>query len=168
MTEKSIISFYSEFGGNADISVQYMDGRTVIHYENLEVFKSVQVIHQGYSPCKLTKMLHIGTVISQTMNKAELGIFGYKTSLQPIKSKILCNSTGVHCRWPIIYQGLFGWFLYDCHLYWHSTKRTHDNKLQFCGNAACRWKKLSGLFKLAPQSHGWAKSEKQPNTWTVT
>ena len=81
ITEKSIVSFYSEFGGKTDIAVYGMDGRTIIRTtKNLKAgtnqFKLS--LPQGIFTLHINEngILHLGTVISQTMNKAELEFSG--------------------------------------------------------------------------------------------
>ena len=95
MTEKSIVSFYSEFGGKTDIAVYGMDGRTVIRTtKNLEAGTNQfrLSLPQGVYTLHINEngMLHIGTVISQTMNKAELEFSGTEpaaaTPMQKVKS----------------------------------------------------------------------------------
>ena len=85
MTEKSIVSFYSEFGGKTDITVYSMDGRTIIRTtKNLKAgtnqFKLS--LPQGIFTLHINEngILQLGAVISQTMNKAELEYSGTESS----------------------------------------------------------------------------------------
>ena len=102
MTEKSIVSFYSEFGGKTDITVYGMDGRTIIRTtKNLEAGTNQfrLSLPQGVFTLQINEngMLHIGTVISQTMNKAELDFslaeHTVTKPLQKVKSSVTLGYT---------------------------------------------------------------------------
>ena len=81
ITEKSVVSFFSELGGKTDIAVYGMDGRTIIHTtkdlpagENrfrLSLPQGVFSMH-----INVNGILYFGTVVSQSMNKAELDFLG--------------------------------------------------------------------------------------------
>lgn len=100
MTEKSIVSFYSEFGGMTDIAVYGMDGRTVIRTtKNLEAgtnqFKlslpqGVYTLHVNEN-----SILHIGTVISQTKNNAELDFSGTELAAAKPIQKVKSSATAL-------------------------------------------------------------------------
>ena len=100
MTEKSIVSFYSEFGGKTDITVYSMDGRTVICMtKNLEAgtnqFKLS--LPQGIFTLHINEngILHLGTVISQTMNKAELEFSGTEPAAGKPMQKVKASTTAL-------------------------------------------------------------------------
>ena len=100
MTEKSIVSFYSEFGGKTDIAVYGMDGRTVIRTtKNLEAgtnqFKLS--LPQGVYTLHVNEngILHIGTVISQTKNNAELDFSGTELAAAKPMQKVKTSATAL-------------------------------------------------------------------------
>ena len=100
ITEKSIVSFYSEFGGKTDIAVYGMDGRTIIRTtKNLEAGTNLFKLSlpQGVFTLQINEngMLHIGTVISQTMNKAELEFSGTEPAASKPIQKVKSSATAL-------------------------------------------------------------------------
>ena len=100
MTDNSIVSFYSEFGGKTDIAVYGMDGRTVIRTSrNLEAGTNQfrLSLPQGVFTLQINEngMLHIGTVISQTMNKAELEFSGTEPAAAKPMQKVKSSATAL-------------------------------------------------------------------------
>ena len=100
ITEKSIVSFYSEFGGKTDIAVYGMDGRTIIRTtKNLKAgtnqFKLS--LPQGIFTLHINEngILHLGTVISQTMNKAELEFSGTEPAAGKPMQKVKASTTAL-------------------------------------------------------------------------
>jgi uncharacterized protein (TIGR02145 family) len=95
---KSTVSYYSEQGGNTDISVFGIDGRCLI--------REAKTLNIGLNQFKLSLpngvftihindngILHFGTVISQTNNKAELEYIGTQSAkakpMQKVESSAL-------------------------------------------------------------------------------
>ena len=100
MTEKSIVSFYSEFGGKTDITVYGMDGRTIIRTtKNLEAGTNQfrLSLPQGIFILHINEngILHLGTVISQTMNKAELEFSGTEPAAGKPMQKVKASTTAL-------------------------------------------------------------------------
>ena len=115
ITEKSIVSFYSEFGGKTDIAVYGMDGRTVICMtKNLEAgtnqFKLS--LPQGIFTLHINEngILHLGTVISQTMNKAELEFSGTEPAAGKPMQKVKASTTplGYNQGDQLLFKGYSG------------------------------------------------------------
>ena len=115
MTEKSIVSFYSEFGGKTDIAVYGMDGRTIIRTtKNLSAgtnqFKLS--LPQGVFTLHINEngILHIGTVISQTKNKAELEFSGTEPAATKPMQKVRASATalGYNAGDQLLFKGYSG------------------------------------------------------------
>ena len=100
ITEKSIVSFYSEFGGKTDIAVYGMDGRTIIRTtKNLSAGTNQfrLSLPQGIFTLHINEngILHLGTVISQTMNKAELEFSGTEPAAGKPMQKVKASTTAL-------------------------------------------------------------------------
>lgn len=91
VTDKAIISFYSEFGGNTDILVFGIDGKSIVRLSKnlsfgtnqfkLSLPKGIYTIHINENG-----ILHYATIISQTNNKAAIEFSGNDmTEIKPMQ-----------------------------------------------------------------------------------